>query len=133
MAASEIDIGFATAATQSRALKEKKVSQLQALEVRKECAIMLAIIVSQDLKKSPLQCNFARKLASLDTRIMVSKPESAVKMFEQVLNRLIEEKWKTSQQGDTGLSAESSSLKPRSITIPNLLHNVLPKKDWTGF
>ena len=46
------------------------------------------------LKKNPLQYNFARKLASLDPRIMVSKLESAVKMFQQVLNRLIEEKWK---------------------------------------
>ena len=64
---------------------------------------MLAIIVSK-IKKSPLQYNFARKLAHLDLRIIVSKWESAVKMFQQVLNRLIEGKWKTSQQADTELT-----------------------------
>ena len=63
---------------------------------------MLAII--SKIKKIHLQYNFARKLARLDPRNMVSKPESAVKMFEQVLNRLIEEKWKTSQQADAELS-----------------------------
>ena len=47
VAASQIDVGFAAAATLSRALKEKKVIQLQALEFRKECTIMLAIIFSK--------------------------------------------------------------------------------------
>ena len=102
--ASQIDVGFAAAASLSRAMKEKKVSQLQALEFRKEYTIMLAIIVSKIQKQSPRKYNFARKLASLDPRIMVSKPESAVKMFQQVLNRLIEEKWKTSQQVDAELT-----------------------------
>ena len=32
------------------------------------------------------------------------KPESPVKMLQQVLNRLIEEKWKTNQQADAELS-----------------------------
>ena len=32
------------------------------------------------------------------------KPEIAVKMFQQVLNKLIEEKWKTSQQADAKLT-----------------------------
>ena len=35
---------------------------------------------------------------------MVLKPESAVKKFPGVLNRLIEEKWKTSQQADAELT-----------------------------
>ena len=47
VAASQIDVGFGAAATLSRALKEKKVSQLQALKFKKECAIMLVIIVSK--------------------------------------------------------------------------------------
>ena len=102
VAASQIDIVFAAAATLSRAQKERKVSQLQGLEFRKQSAIMLAIIVSK-IKKNPLQYNFARKFESLDPRIMVSKPESAVKIFQQVLNRLIEEKWKTNEQADAEL------------------------------
>ena len=35
---------------------------------------------------------------------MVSKLESAVRMFQQVLNRLTDEKWKTSQQADAELN-----------------------------
>ena len=53
VAASLSDVGFAAAATLSGALKEK-VSQLQTLEFSKECAIMLAIIVSKIKKKSSL-------------------------------------------------------------------------------
>ena len=71
VAASQIHVGFAAAATLSRVLKEKEVSQLQDLELRKQCAIMLAIIASK-IKRSPLQYNFAKKLASMDPRIMVS-------------------------------------------------------------
>ena len=88
----------------SKALKEKKISQLQVLEFRKECATMLAGIVSKIQEKSPLQFNFARKLQSLDPRVMVSKPESVVKMFQQVLKMLVEEKWKTNQQADSELA-----------------------------
>ena len=47
VAASDIDVGFAAAATVCKALKEK-ISQLQALEFRKEFATMLAVTVSQD-------------------------------------------------------------------------------------
>ena len=47
VAASDIDVRFAATATVSKALKEKKVSQLQVLEFRKECATMLAVIVSK--------------------------------------------------------------------------------------
>ena len=80
VAASDIDVGFAIMATVSKALKEK-ISQLQALKFRKECATILAVIVSRIQGRSPLQFHFARKLPSLDPRVMVSKPESVVKMF----------------------------------------------------
>ena len=91
-------------ATVSKALKEKKMSQLQALEFRKECATMLAVIVSKIQERSPLQFHFARKLQSLDPRVMVSKPESVVKMFKQVLKTVVEQKWKTNQQTDSELA-----------------------------
>ena len=102
--ASDINVGFATAAAVSKALKEKKVSQLQALEFRKECTTMLAIIVSKIQERGSLQFHFARKLQSLDPRVMVSKPESIVKMFWQVLKTLVEEKWKTNQLADSELA-----------------------------
>ena len=92
VAASDIDVGFAAAATVGKALKERKISQLQALKFRKECATVLAVIVSKIQERSPLQFHFARKLQGLDPRVMVPKPESVVKIFQQVLKTLVEEK-----------------------------------------
>ena len=68
VAASDIDVGFTAAATVSKALKEKNISQLQALEFRKECVTMLAVIVSKIQERIPLQFRFARK--SFDPRVM---------------------------------------------------------------
>ena len=48
--------------------------------------------------------HFARKLQSLDPRVMVSKPESVVMMFQQVLKTLVQERWKTNQQADSELA-----------------------------
>ena len=46
VATSDIDIGFAAKATVDKALREKKVSQLQVLEFWKECEVMLQTTVS---------------------------------------------------------------------------------------
>ena len=133
VAASDIDVGLAAAATVSKAMKEKKISQLEALEFRKECATMLAVIVSKIQERSPLQFHFARKLQSLDPRVMVSKPESVVKMFQQVLKTLVEEKWKANQWADSELAQFRKLIsEAKSITVRNLLHIVLPRKEWTN-
>ena len=49
---------------------------------------MLATTVAKIQERIPLKYNFARKLASLDPRIMVSNPDQAIKMFQEVLQRL---------------------------------------------
>ena len=104
VAPSEVDIGFAAKTTLEKVYKEKKISQLQVLEFRKECKSMLATTVAKIQERSPLKYNFARKLASLDPRVMVSNPDQAVKMFQEVLQRLIETRWKTSEEADTVLA-----------------------------
>ena len=101
---SEVDIGFAAKTTLEKVYKEKKISQLQVLEFRKECESMLATTVAKIQERSPLKYNFARKLASLDPRVMVSNPDQAIKMFQEVLQRLIETRWKTSEEADTVLA-----------------------------
>ena len=100
VAPSDIDIGFATKATVDKALREK-VSQLQVLEFRKECEVMLQTTVPKIQERSPLKYNLARKLVSMDPRVMVSNADNATKMFEQVLQILIENKWKTADEADT--------------------------------
>ena len=89
VAPSEVDTGFAAKTTLEKVYKEKKISQLQVLEFRKECESMLATTVAKIQERSPLKYNFARKLASLDPRVMVSNPDPAIKMFQEVLQRLI--------------------------------------------
>ena len=103
VAPSEVDIGFTAKTTLEKVYKEKKISQLQVLEFRKECESMLATTVAKIQERSPLKYNFARKLASLDPRVMVSNPDQAIKMFQEVLQRLIETRWKTSEEADTVL------------------------------
>ena len=76
---SEIDIGFAAKATVDKALREKRISQLHGLEFRKECEVMLQTTVSKMQEKSPLKYNLARKLVSMDPRLMVSNPDNATK------------------------------------------------------
>ena len=53
---------------------------------------MLAIIVTKIQERSPLKYNFARKLVSLDPRLIVAQPDTAVKMFKQVFTKLVDTK-----------------------------------------
>ena len=61
------------------------MSDLQVLEFRKECQAMLVGIVTKSQEQSPLKFSLARKLISVDTRLIASNPESAIKMFQQAL------------------------------------------------
>ena len=88
VAPSEVDIGFAAKPTLEKFYKGKKISQLQVLEFRKECESMLATRVAKIQERSPLKYNFARKLASLVPRVMVSNPDQAIEVFQEVLQRL---------------------------------------------
>ena len=98
--ASQVDVGFVAAATLAKKLKEKKISELQMLEFRRECCTMLATDVVKIHERSPLKHLLARILASLDPRAMVLHPAEATKMFQKVLESLIELKWKTGEQAD---------------------------------
>ena len=65
---------------------------------------MLATTVAKIQERRPLKYNVARKLASLGPRVMVSNPDQAIKVFQEVLQRLIETRWKTSEEADTVLA-----------------------------
>ena len=74
------------------------------LQVRKECESMLTTTVAKIQERSPFKYTFARKLANLDPRVMVPNPDQAIKNFQEVLQRLIETGWKTSEEADTVLA-----------------------------
>ena len=59
---SEIDIGFAAKATVDKALREKRISQLQVLEFRKECEVMLQTTVSKMQEKESFQVQFGKEV-----------------------------------------------------------------------
>ena len=88
-ATADIDIGFAATATLTKALKEKKG--------------MLAMMATVDTKlqgRSASKYNLAKKLASLDLRLIVAEPDTAVKMFKQVLTKFVDTKGRTTEQDD---------------------------------
>ena len=87
LAPSDVDVGFAAAATLSKVTKEKKV-----FEFKKECYTMLAAIIAKIQERSPLKYNFARNLISLDPRLIAAEPDRAVAMFRGVLTKLVDKK-----------------------------------------
>ena len=97
MATAYIDVGHAAIATLTKALKEKKLSQLQMYEFKKECYAMLATIVTKIQARSPPKYNFARQLASLDPRLIVAKSDTAVKVLKQVLKKFVDIEWRTTE------------------------------------
>ena len=131
VAPSEVGIGYAAKTTLEKVYKEKKISQLQVLEFRKECESMLATTVAKIQERSPLKYNFARKLASLDPRVMVSNPDQAIKMFQEVLQRLIETRWKTSEEADTVLAEYRKLVSDaKRYHLDNFHHLRLQLTDW---
>ena len=95
-----VDVGFAARATLTNAIKEKTVSKRQVLEFKKECCTMLAAIVDKIQERSPLQYSFARKLMSLDPRLIATEPDEVVIMFRELLTKLVDKNWRTPDQGD---------------------------------
>ena len=83
MAASESDLGFVARTTVIQTFKEKKPSQFQVFAFGKECETTLGIIVTKMKSRSPEKYNFARKMESFDSTIMVAKVESTIEMFSR--------------------------------------------------
>ena len=61
---------------------------------------MLAAIVAKIQERSPLNYNFARKLITLDPRLIAAEPDRAVAVFRQVPTKLVDKKWRTAEQAD---------------------------------
>ena len=64
-------------------------------EFKKECSAMLVTFVTKIQERSQLKYNFVRKLASLNPRLIIVEPDTAVQMFKQVLTKLVDTGWRT--------------------------------------
>ena len=51
-------------------------------------------------ERSPLKYSFARKLLSLDPRLIATELDRAVAMFREVLTKLVDKKWRTPEEAD---------------------------------
>ena len=100
LAPSDVDVGFAATDTLTKAVNEKKLSSQQVFEIKKECCTMFAAIVSKIQERSPLKYSFARNLVSLDPRLIAAEPDKVVRMFREVLTKLVDKKWRTPEQAD---------------------------------
>ena len=90
VAHSDVDVGFAATATLTKAYKEKKLSQQQVLQLKKECRAMLAAIVTKIQERSPLKYSFARKLISLDPRPKAAEPDRVVAVFRDMITKPVD-------------------------------------------
>ena len=61
---------------------------------------MLVAIVAKIQERSPLKYDFARKLISLDPRLIAAEPDRAVATFREVLTKLADNNWRTAEQAD---------------------------------
>ena len=64
----DIDIGFAATGTLAGLLRHEKVSDLQAIEFRKEFASMLVAIVTKNIRKKPTQVSLCKKVGKLGSK-----------------------------------------------------------------
>ena len=118
VAATNIDVWCAATDILVKDLKEEKLSQL------------LATVIAKIKERSPHKNHFTRKLVSLDPRIIVSEPENATKKIQQVLMRLIEDRWKTLDQGDSILAQYRKFISEAKKYHQERLPSSLEKKDW---
>ena len=61
---------------------------------------MLATVVTKIQERSPLKYNFAGKLGSLDPRLIIAEPDTAVNMLKQVLIKVVDTNWPKTEEAE---------------------------------
>ena len=87
LAIADINVGFEATTTLTKTIKEKKLRQPQMYKLKKECCAMLANCYQNTRKKST-------EVQLCQEAGIVAEPDTAVKMFKQVLTKLVDTKWK---------------------------------------
>ena len=100
-------------------------------EFKKECCAKLATLVTKIQDRSPLKYSFVRKLASLDPGLIVVELDPAVKMFKQVLKKLVDTKWRKTEQADDILTQYKTFVSEmKQFTMKHLLVSSSGRTDW---
>ena len=109
--ASDIDTRFATKPVLTNLVKKKAVSEREYLEFKMECVKFLSNLTHMILERSPLKYKLVRSLYCLNLKKMAEVPEECSKVFEAVLTKLIEAKWRASSEADDLLEQYRSFLQ----------------------
>lgn len=100
----EVDTGFDAKQKIQKLLKEKKISELQAMDFRMNCIQFLAKLADKLLERSPLKYPMVRYLQCLDPHFTVKQDSEAVKKFSSLLQQLLNNKWLTGCECDVLLT-----------------------------
>ena len=77
---------------------------------------MFAAIVIKIQERSPLKYTFARKLISLDPRLIATEPDRAVEIFREVLTKLVDKKWRTPEQVDDMDAIQGAGFRGETVS-----------------
>ena len=87
--AKNVDIGFATRKSIGDVQAKQKVSDRQVFEFKSDWLAFLQSLATKLLERCPLQYPVVRYLVCLDPRIMVSKPDQAIRKMTQLLEKVM--------------------------------------------
>ena len=99
--AKEVDTGFAARKLITDLQKKKKVSERQLFEYQNECQVFLQSLTVKLLQRCPLQYPVVRNNVCLDPKYMAAQPEQTIDKMRQLLEKLMNLKWRSADDCDT--------------------------------
>ncbi|TKS78086.1 hypothetical protein D9C73_013088 [Collichthys lucidus] len=84
------NLGFSAEACLNQLRSDKKVSEREALELKKECKTFLITTLSKLQSKAPVNHQLVRSMQCLDPRRMASSKEACLVQMKRMLHHLVE-------------------------------------------
>ena len=109
--AASVDLGFAVKNDIQFLKKNKKITDSQILNFKKEAVLFLVQICSHMIEKSPLTSHIARCLRCLSPTYLAECPEACEILFDKILTKLISYKRITSAVADQSKSGYRKFIK----------------------
>ncbi|CAG5123146.1 unnamed protein product [Candidula unifasciata] len=84
-----VDIGFVADSVIKDLKRERKVTDLQILNFKNDCKLIMVAFMEKFLAKSPLQYLLVKDLACLDPSIIIQDKANAAKKLKRILQTLV--------------------------------------------
>lgn len=88
--ASKTNLGFSAETCLNQLRSANKISERQALELKKDCKTFLITILSKLQSKAPVNHQLVRSMQCLDPRCMASSKEVCLVQMKRMLHHLVE-------------------------------------------